>query len=387
MASGFPNAIDDFTDPLSTSPLNSPSHSALHADVNDAITKIEQFVPRRNVLYNGAMQVHQRGITQGSITTGGYYTADRWYQSVGTMGTWTQTVETGVAGTDDNVLRAGFRKFLKVNCNTADASPAAGDFHQFFQALEGQDLQAFRKGTTSAQQFTISFWVKTNVTGTYVLNLVDNDNNRSVSATYTVSASGTWEFKTVTLPADSTGLFDNDNNASLYVVWWLGAGSTYSSGTLNTTWASTTQANRAVGQVNVAAAINNYWQVTGLQLNVGGVAAPFEFKSYPTELAECQRYYWKWVSAADGDVYVASYIPSGGRMNYTVPIPTQMRVRPTTATLSGSWQPVNSTTNISVDNRGVNWIILKGDSAVSASFASGFYSLNGSSTLVAEAEL
>ena len=239
---------------------------------------------QRNVLYNGAMQVAQRGTSTASITATSYYTADRWRFSVNGLGTWTNTIE------NDAPTGSGFCKSFKVLCTTADASPAASDTLFLPQILEGQDLQAFRKGTSSAQQFTLSFWVKANVTGTYICRLIDLDNTRHTCKSYTISASATWEFKTITFAADTTGAFDNDNAGSLQVQWWLAAGSDFTSGTLATTWASSVSANIAPGQTNLAAATNNYWQITGVQLNVGGVAAPFEFKSYGQELLECQRY-------------------------------------------------------------------------------------------------
>ena len=244
--------------------------------------------PNRNLLYNGAMQVSQRGTSTTGITTapsGDYYTADRWKFLVNLIGTWTQDIQ------NDAPTGSGFRRSVRLLCTTADAAPAAGDYLIFSQLLEGQDLQRVRKGTSSAQKLTISFWVKANVTGTYVVELRDPDNARGISASYTVSASATWERKTVTFSADTTGAFDNDNAVSLEVNFWLGAGSTYTSGTLATTWASLTNANRAVGQTNLAAATNNYWQITGVQLEVGAVATPFEFKSYGQELRECQRYF------------------------------------------------------------------------------------------------
>jgi hypothetical protein len=176
-------------------------------------------------------------------------------------------------------------------CTTADASPAAEDNIQFFQPVEGQNLQQIKKGTAAAEQLTVSFWVKSNVTGTYIVNLYDNDNARIISKSYTISASGTWEYKTITFPADTTGAFDNDNNLSLYVIWGLGAGSNMTSGTLATTWQSAVEANRYPGQTNVASATNNYWQITGIQLEVGDTATPFEFKSVEDELLECQRYF------------------------------------------------------------------------------------------------
>lgn len=302
---------DSFSDPLSTSPLNSPSHSQLHQDINTAVETIETVLQSgggsRNVLYNGAMQVAQRGTSTASITTSGYYTADRWKLFLGTAGTWTEDV------TADAPTGSGFRNSFRVLCTTADASPAAGDFFGIEHLLEGQDLQAFRKGTAQAQQFTLSFWVKSNRTGTYICELRDNDNNRSISASYVVNSSATWEFKTITLAADTIGAFDNDNNLSLVVGWWLVAGSTYASGTLQTAWATVTNANRAVGQVNLASATNNYWQVTGVQLNVGGVAAPFEFKSFERELRECQRYYEK---SYNPDVVPGTNTTAGMQMSW-----------------------------------------------------------------------
>jgi hypothetical protein len=239
----------------------------------------------RNLLYNGAMQVAQRSASVAGITGGGYNTADRWNTLLDTLGTWTQSIES------DAPTGSGLRKSMKMLCTTADAAPAAADQLAMRQLLEGQDIQRISKGTSDAQQLTLSFWVKSNVTGAYIAELVDQDNTRQVSASYTISASATWEKKTITFPADTTGVLDNDNALSLQCIFWLAAGSNRNSGTLNTSWASTTQANRAVGQTNLAAATNNYWQVTGVQLETGPISTPFEFKSYGQELRECQRYF------------------------------------------------------------------------------------------------
>jgi hypothetical protein len=241
--------------------------------------------PNRNLLYNGAMQVAQRGTSSTGITAGGIYTADRWYLYPNSLGTWTQTVE------NDAPTGSGLRKSVKMLCTTADTSPAAGDEFQFSQYLEGQDLQRIAKGTSSAQQLTVSFWVKANVTGTYVVELRDADNSRSCSNQYTISSSATWEKKTLVFASDATGVLDNDNSRSVDLNFWLAAGSNFTSGSLGTTWASTTNANRAVSQTNLAASTNNYWQITGVQLEVGPAPTPFEFKPYAQELRECQRYY------------------------------------------------------------------------------------------------
>jgi len=257
------------------------------SDNLSALYNLMQGGGRKNLLQNGAMQVHQRGTSVAGITTPAYQTADRWVPYVEGLGTWTNTIE------DDAPTGSGFRKSFKVLCTTADASPAAADSFAVLQFVEGQDLQSIKKGTASAEPLTLSFWVKSNKTGTYVAKLVDTDNSRHVAATYTIASSGTWEQKTITFPADLTGAFDNDNALSMHVQFVLGSGSNYTSGTLATTWATNTAANSAVGQTNLAADTNNYWQVTGVQLEVGSASTGFEHKSYGTELAECQRYYYR----------------------------------------------------------------------------------------------
>jgi hypothetical protein len=250
-------------------------------------TKASNQFAHRNLIINGDMQVAQRGTSTASITASEYYTTDRWRFGNTTLGTWTMSQE------NDAPTGSGFRNSTKVLCTTADASPAAGDELYFEQRIEGQNLQQVKKGTAAAEQLTLSFWVKANVTGTYIAWLLDNDNTRSISASYTISTSATWEKKTITFPADTTGAFDNDNALSLVVRWYLGVGSNYTSGTLGTTWASRVNANTAVGQVNLASATNNYWQITGIQLEVGATATPFEFKPFAQDLEECQRYYEK----------------------------------------------------------------------------------------------
>jgi len=274
-----------------------------------------------NLLINGAMQVTQRsavGTAVTGITSSAYYTADRFYTGLATLGTWTQTT---IA---DAPTGSGFRNSLKMACTTADASPAAGDVLFVLQSIEGQNLQAIRKGTASAQTLTLSFWAKSFQTGTFIIELVDNDNTRSCSKSYTIAVSNTWEYKTIVFPADVTGAFDNDNNSSLSVIWWLGAGSTYSSGTLQTTWGAQVNANRAVGQTNLASSTSNTFFVTGTQLTVGSVATPFEFKSFAEELFACQRYYEKsylhgipYGSNNDNGVFVVSGSTDATGYTYT----------------------------------------------------------------------
>ena len=297
--------------------------------------------PNRNLLYNGAMQVAQRGTSTASITSSGYYTADRWQTILTSLGTWTQSVE------NDAPAGSGLRKSLKMLCTTADAAPAASDVMTVRQSLEGQDIQRIAKGTASAQQLTLSFWVKSNVTGTFIARLEDTDNNRSVAASYTISASATWEKKSVTFPADTTGSLDNDNNQSLLVDFFLGAGSTYTTGTLSTSWTANASAVLAVGQTNLAAATNNYWQITGVQLEVGPVATGFEFKSFGQELRECQRYYWRDTGGEVYSPFAIGWATATNDVRFFIPNPVPMRIKPTAIDYANlavtDWVSVNAT--------------------------------------------
>lgn len=239
----------------------------------------------KNLLINGGQNIWQRSTSTASITTSAYHTADRWEISMSGLGTWTQSRSTDVPSAQ------GFGYSLKMDCTTADASPAAGDYLIFNQKIEGQNLQHLLKGTSSAKALTLSFWVKSNKTGTYIARLSDDDNTRNISKAYTIDTANTWEKKTITFEGDTTGTLDNDNASSLRIQWWLGAGSTYSSGTLATSWESITNANIAVGQVNLADSTSNEWYITGIQLEVGSTASGFEFEPYEKTLLRCQRYY------------------------------------------------------------------------------------------------
>ena len=234
----------------------------------------------RNVLRNGGMTIHQRtGNTTGISNSENYFVADGWIYNHGSNGTVTVSHETDSPD--------GFSNSIKVAVTSAGTSSNPA---QFYQKIEGQDLQRFAKGSSGAKKFAVSFYIKSKVTGNFVLDLYDGDNARSCQQIYTVNQSQTWERKTVIIPADTTGAFDNDNGSSLSIYWKVFDGN--QTGTLHTTWqAHTTNADRGVGQVNALAANGDYVQITGCQLEVGDTATSFEHRSYAEELARCQRYY------------------------------------------------------------------------------------------------
>jgi hypothetical protein len=291
-----------------------------------------------NLIINGAMQVTQRsavGTAVTGLTTAGYNTADRWRTDINSLGTWSQTTN------NDAPTGSGFRNSFKLACTTADASPAAGDYLVVQQKIEGQNCQAIRKGTASAQTLTLSFWVASFQTGTFIVELEDVDNSRACSKSYTVSVSNTWEYKTVTFPADITGALDNDANQSLVLNFWLGAGTTYTSGTLQTTWGTTTNANRAVGVTNLASSTSNRWNMTGAQLTVGSVATPFEFKSFGEELEQCQRYC---ISRKTDFTVFNGFTTTNSQKWTTAHLPTTMRASPNFTAFDGAGNSGKATT-------------------------------------------
>ena len=243
----------------------------------------------RNLIINGDMQIAQRGTSLTGMTNSsgvGYQTVDRFSfgGSGNPFGTWTQSQDTDVP------TGQGFANSFKMQCTTSSTD----DGQLLFQhRIEGQNLQHIKKGTSNAESLTLSFWVKSNKTGTYIAELYDQDNTRQISYAYTIDGADTWEKKTITFAGDTTGTLDNDNARSLDVILYLKASSASSSGTLNTSWASVTAANRAVGQVNLADSTSNYINITGVQLEIGEGSSDFEFLPYDVQLARCQRYYEK----------------------------------------------------------------------------------------------
>jgi len=243
----------------------------------------------KNIIINGDMSIAQRGTSASSLSTSGYRTVDRFYNAINSLGTWTQSQSTDVPSGQ------GFSNSLKMDCTTADGSPAAGDYIWLSHRVEGKNLQYLKKGTSSAESLTLSFWIKATKTGTNVVELYDKDNTRHIAQQYTISSADTWEKKTITFAGDTTGAFTNDINESLSLLFWLGAGTDYTSGGLDTAWTTVSgrAAHRANGQVNHADSTSNEFYITGVQLEAGTSASEFEFLPIDINGTRCKRYYQK----------------------------------------------------------------------------------------------
>ena len=285
----------------------------------------------RNIIINGDMSISQRSTSASSITSASYNTVDRWQNYISSLGTWTVSQDTTVP------TGQGFAKSLKYDCTTADASPSASDVNILIQKFEGQNLQYLKKGTSSAESLTLSFWVRSNKTGTYTCEIFDGDNTRYIGKTYSISSADTWEKKTITFDGDTTGTLDNDNASSLNVHFWLGAGSDFTGGTFNNgTWGAGGNNTRvSSSQVNLADSTSNEWYVTGVQLEASSVASDFEFLPVDVNLQRCRRYFYSISGAGhssptDGayNRYV-SFSQSSNKGKWFVQFPVSMRTNPT----------------------------------------------------------
>ena len=264
--------------------LSASSDAITLANDGTCTANITNNLSNRNLIINGAMQIAQRGTSFTSVTSSAYH-LDRFYL-------YLQNTSAAFTVTQSTDSPDGFANSLKLDVTTADTSIASNEEIKIFHKLEGFEVQRFAKGTSAAKKFTLSFYLKTTKTGTYICELYDRDNGRDVSGSYTVSDTN-WNRYTIDFPADTTGAFGNDNGSSLEISWWLVAGSDTNSGSLDTTWGSSGDNGSATGQVNFADSTSNDLYITGVQLEAtdNGVATDFEHRSYAQELALCQRYY------------------------------------------------------------------------------------------------
>jgi len=294
----------------------------------------DQYVGARNIIINGNVACSQRATSATSITSNGYHTVDRW--NVNFDGSALSHKQEQSTDTPN-----GFGYSLKITATTQDASLDANQNYQLDQRFEGQNLQQLKKGTSDAQSVTLSFWVKSSLTGIFIcaFNDLDTSGQRTVSGSYTINLANTWEYKTITFPPDTTGAFNNDNGLSARLIFCLAAGSNFTTGTLATTWeASSGGVNTYVGQTNLFATLNATWQITGIQLEIGEVATPFEHRSFGEEQQLCFRYYYdSRFGSNDGGAYSPGRDAQYGHVRACIAqFPVKMRATPTVSIQSGN---------------------------------------------------
>jgi len=300
------------------------------AKMGEVLTN-SQIGGRRNIIINGAMQVAQRATSATGLgDSDTYAVCDRWklVKEATTAGRLTMS--------QDSSAPSGFGNSLKLDCTTADTSIAAGEVLLLQQRIEGQNLQAFAKGTSDAKEFSVSFYVKGNASATYVCELHDQDNSRQCSKTFNVTTS--WTRIELLFPADTTGAFDDDNARSLNLNIALNAGSDYTSGTLNSSaFASNTDANRYVGITSFFDSTDRTFFITGVQLEVGSQATPFEHRSFGEELELCSRYFQKISSNSNDAGHITNGMITSDRFYGVLNYNKQMRAAPTITGTSGDF--------------------------------------------------
>ena len=256
---------------------------------------------RKNIVTNGAMQIAQR-----ATSTTGIGAADNVFPCVDRM-----KVRAGSTAGRATVSQAadgpsGFANCLKFDCTTADASIAAGEYFLLQYGIEGQDLQQLKKGTSDAEKFTVSFYVKGNANATYTCEIKDQDNTRFIAQEFSVTSS--WSKVSLTFNNETSNSLDDDNAESMRLTIWLHAGSTYTGGTFTSnTWFTT--ANQRVGdnQTSFFDSTDREFFLTGVQMEIGSQATNFEYRSFGEELALCQRYCTVHNMSGDADEYVIPY--------------------------------------------------------------------------------
>jgi hypothetical protein len=280
----------------------------------------------RNVIINGAMDISARATSATGVgASDGYFVCDRW--------NFAQATNAGrLTMTKDSSAPSGFSNSLKLACTTTDTSIGADEAALIQQRIEGQNLQAFAKGTSDAKPFALSFYVKGNASATYTAELFDNDNTRGNGQTFNVTTD--WTRVELTFPADTTGAFDDDVNASLYFNIWLHAGSTYTGGTFtNGTWTAISNANVRVGDgTSFFDSTDRTFFITGVQLEVGQNPTEFEREPFPVTENKCLRYFEYFMGA---NAHGGSYGQSGyyiGHIQYKV----RKRTQPTGSGQTGA---------------------------------------------------
>lgn len=271
----------------------------------------------RNLILNGGMAISQRGISHPALSG---YGLDRFKASSSSDGAVTVTQSTTVPSGE------GFKNSMKFDVTTADTSLSASQYYQFFQPIEGQNLAHLMFGTSDAKSVTLSFWCRSNKTGTYVTTFMNSAADRFNPNNFTISSANTWEKKTITVTGDQSGTWLTTNGIGMYVIWNLALGSDFDDGT-NGTWGAGDYGSG--GNVNFLDSTSNEFYITGVQLEIGSQSTPFEHRSYGEELALCQRYYQTMARGAMGGAYSSTQWIGGGNFN------TPMRATPTASQPSG----------------------------------------------------
>ena len=294
----------------------------------------------RNLIINGAMQVAQRG-TQTSLTTGGNYGGcDRWKLEISNLGTWTLGQDSTDAPKDK-----GFANCLKLDCTTADASPAAGDLLILQHPIEGYLCNQLAYGQSTAKSVTLSFWCKAEINGwssgtkSFVAELQAGSTTYESGNLITLTTNDTWQKVTCTFPGmTGQAIASSTTDLGLMINLWLDAGTNYTSGTLSTSWSNKSSADRCPGTtLGLGAHTDNNFFMTGVQLEIGDVATDFEHRSYADELIRCKRYCEVILEGTGSGAYMSNTVAYTTNQMYSIfRFSVEKRATPTLVQTTGT---------------------------------------------------
>ena len=290
----------------------------------------------RNMLVNGAMAISQRyGTAASNLGGSSVFSVDR-FNCFGPSASSTSTAQQ-VTDTP-----AGFKNSLKYTCGTG-LSVTGGDYAQITQIMEGNNVAHLKWGTVDALGVTVSFWVKSSLTGTFSFGVQNGPTNRSYVAQYTIGIANTWEYKTITIAGDTSGTWASDNTPAMRLVWDMGFG--YGTTATVDAWQAG-DVHYVAGNVKVNETSGATFYITGVQLEVGDTATPFEHRSYGDELQRCQRYYWRQDALkANGSYYrfCVGFMTAATDAYGVVPFPVEMRAIPSISCPTGGLAAWDST--------------------------------------------
>jgi hypothetical protein len=317
----------------------------------------------KNRIINGAMVIDQRNAgASATPTTNGTYNIDRWYVTI------SQSSKLTVQQNASSVTPpAGFKNYLGIT-STSAYSVLAGDYFGIAQAIEGLNTFDLGWGAAGASSVTLSFWVRSSLVGTFGGSILNSANNRSYPFSYTISSANTWEQKTITITGDTSGTWLTTNGIGIRVLFALGYGSTYGSGTSGAWTAGDVES--VTGATSVVGTNGATFYITGVQLEKGSTATSFDYRPYGTELALCQRYYYK---ATVGGLINSTGAPAANQVDAQVWFPVTMRTTPTMDT--------NITAGTAGNPSGSNIAVYQ--SGYKSLTGSGAYALNGVSAVSA----
>jgi hypothetical protein len=324
---------------LQTTTAGGTATTAMTIDTGQAVTfaqtaNLPNTFGFKNRIINGGMVIDQRnaGAAVTPTSSARAFPVDRFAVTVSQNSKLTSQQNAGSV-----TPPTGFVNYAGVTSSSAYAV-ISSDYFLFYQPIEGTNVADLAWGTANAKTVTLSFWVRSSLTGTFGGSIVNSAANRSYPFTYSISATNTWEYKTVTIAGDTSGTWLTTTGVGMYIWMGLGVGTTYS-GTAGS-WSGNYYFS-ATGATSVVGTNGATWYITGFQLEVGSTATSFDYRPYGTELALCQRYYWKSGGAGNESIGVAGYNTTGNAVWSQFSFPVTMRANPT-VTVNGTWAVGNT---------------------------------------------